>query len=648
MKNILKNQSGNVAIAMLLVVIGAMSGLTMSSLAMRDVIATNSELEDVQSTHLLRSEAGRGQAYLEVAAKRDPEIMGGIRTPVRKVSVSGSHYLKTYTMQSVAKKVYKESEENVVEVGGVMQGSFTGESSTYYQISSLVEGRTGSSDVYYGRKNLSLTRKYGELSLVQDTGPVFMYFTDSDLSPNDTNVYFYGYDVINGPVHSNTDIQIKQAGGGNNNGWPTFLAIVTTSGEVVSTPATYPRDTIFRGGLIEHYDEYDFPENMVEIRSLGDRVGSAWGEDQILMLTLDGYQADGWQGQIIPSRKQLPMYPTYPMGYPYAPGSETTINYFPVADTIWSPYSTSARNGGAYYAECKLWIGGTISGFQTWASTDTMWLVDDLLYQHTSIGDSPLDNDYDMLGLVSEKSIIIKYAYRGQADSVRYHTNMGADSAVDNGIWIYAAMAALGRGTNCHEDGVFTFEYQHPHGSIPAVKFNPANDTPDAGMILFDWIDIHRNYWPQSSSHPWPGWLDFPWYNPIWPELHPYCERGTINIWGGVNQRRRGFVHRNYYDNEYPSGGAWNPPIDYCGNSSSPTIVTNVQLYQNPNVVVTLNTRHYDGAAGTGVGYKKNYNYDTRMYNRKPPCWPYFKRQGERLPLAQGSWFLKKPPRNLI
>ena len=61
MKNILKSQSGNIAIAMLLAVIGAMSGLTMSSLALRNSVAAMSELEDIQSVHFLRTEADRGQ-----------------------------------------------------------------------------------------------------------------------------------------------------------------------------------------------------------------------------------------------------------------------------------------------------------------------------------------------------------------------------------------------------------------------------------------------------------------------------------------------------------------------------------------------------------------------------------------------------------
>ena len=71
MKNILGNAGGNIAIAMLLVITGAMSGITMAGMAFRDTMATMSEMEDIQCVHFLRTEAGRGAAYLAIAAKRE-------------------------------------------------------------------------------------------------------------------------------------------------------------------------------------------------------------------------------------------------------------------------------------------------------------------------------------------------------------------------------------------------------------------------------------------------------------------------------------------------------------------------------------------------------------------------------------------------
>lgn len=652
MKNILKSSSGNIAIAMLLTVIGLMSGLSISSMGLRDTIAAQAELESIQGLHLLRAEATRGQSFLEKAAKTDPALSGGLRTPLRSIEITGSHYAKTYTMQSNISLISQESDATVIDVGGETLTGSTGAGEIEYAVRSLVETKSGIGQVAYFSTNKSMVRKYSEMTIVQDTGPVFMYFTDNELSPNDENVYFYGYDVFQGPVHTNSDIQIKQAGGDPasseyNQGWPKFKSLVTTTGTVISNPAQYPRDLVFQGGLIEEYDHYEYPSSMTELRNNGRPVGPTTpSADRIVIVTVNNTYYEGFIGEIeAPRRAYADVWPNYPFGTDVDP---LYRNNFNVRDTTWVTLPSGSCANRSQYVLSKLWIKGTFSGFQTWGATDTLSMIGDILLSGTVEGHSPVTNRLDMVGLISEESIMVKYGYWDPADTVRYHTNMGMDSEfadpAGGGIWIYAAMAALGRGVgDRYKDGVFTFEYQHPHGSIPAQLIN----VPNVGPTLFDWIDLHRNKWYQTATQPWPPWLDFPWYNPLWPERNPYLERGTINIWGGVNQRRRGYVHRNFYDNEYPSGGIWNPPIDFCGATSAPN-PTQIQLYANPNVFVTLQTRHYTGASGSGVGYKKNYNYDTRMYKKKPPNWPYFKKQGERLPMEQGNWLLKRPPRALL
>ena len=138
MKNILGNAGGNIAIAMLLVITGAMSGITMAGMAFRDTMATMSEMEDIQCVHFLRTEADRGAAYLEIAAKKDPDIIGGIRTPERRIGMSGSDFKKTYIMQSLVNKEKEESDVAVAEVGGHLEASGTGASISYYQVRLLL------------------------------------------------------------------------------------------------------------------------------------------------------------------------------------------------------------------------------------------------------------------------------------------------------------------------------------------------------------------------------------------------------------------------------------------------------------------------------------------------------------------------------
>lgn len=653
MIKILKSDGGNIALAMLLAVIGMMSGLSISSMGLRDTIASQAELESIQGLHLLRAETFRGQSFLETAARIDPGLGGGLRTPMRSVPITGSHFAKTYTMQSQITRKSVESEGLAVEVGGESISASTGAGENEYLVRSLIETKTGVGQVAYFSNNKSQVRKYSELSVFQNTGPIFMYFSDNEASPNDTNVYFYGYDVINGPLHSNTDIQMKKLGGGNNQGWPTFLSTVTTCGEVISDPAQYPRDTVFRGGLIEHYSHYEYPTQMLEVRRNGHIIGpSNYDSNRIVMVKGVSSGYSGRIGTVEAPRRVFA--DVWPNTYPYNPyGVDTPPAYrnnFTVSDTTWAilPGGTSAKYSN--FVNSKLWIEGIFQGFQTWGAADTLYLIGDILLQGTPEGTDPASNTHSMVGLISEKSILIKYGYMNPADSTRVHSNMGPDSEwpdpAGGGIWIYAALAALGDGNgNSHYDGVFTFEYQHPHGSTPAQLLDLPND--EEGPIVIDWIDLHRNRWPQTPSNPWPAWLDLPWYNPLWPERNPYLERGTINIWGGVNQRRRGFVHRNFYDNEWPSGGVWNVPNDFCGATSAPNAFP-VQLWWNPNYSENLQTRHYPGAVGSGTGYKKNYNYDVRMYKKKPPDWPEFKKQGQKMPMEQGNWLLKRPPRALI
>ncbi|MDD2228395.1 MAG: hypothetical protein PHY48_03165 [Candidatus Cloacimonetes bacterium] len=657
MKNILKDQSGNIALAMLLVVIAAMSGLSISSMSLRDTIAAQAELESIQSLHFLRAETLRGQSFLEYAAKINPSLGAGLRTPLRSIAISGSHFAKTYSMQSKISKIISQSEGYQV---GDNTGS-TGASETEYLVQSLIETKTGIGQVAYFSNNKSIVRKYSELQVFQGTGPIFMYFTDNEQDPYGNPVRFDGKDYFDGPVHSNTDIWIRHTSG-NPSGWPLFESLVTTSGTVKVYPAggdDYPEDVVFPGGLIENYQNYEYPTQMADVRVNGNRVGpDSYDPNNIVMIKCIGssYQVS-WGKIQLPRREYADVWPNYPFGTTNPDGTPVLPSYrnlFTVTDTVWTSMEGGTSRGKSNFVNNKLWISGVFEGMQTWGAADTLFILGDIKLQNTAIGASPLTNKYDMVGLISEKSIVLKYGYMNPADSLRIHTNMGADTdflePAGGGVWIYAAMAALGDGRgNPFKDGVFTFEYQHPHGSIPPQRINiptPTGPVP----TLFTWIDLHRNKWPQTTSQRWPAWLDYPWYNPLWPEKNPYLMRGTINIWGGVNQRRRGFVRRNHVDADNPNtAGVWNPPVDKCGGSTSPAIATTIPLYQNPNVSVTLQTRHFPGAASTDqVGYRKNYNYDTRMYKKKPPDWPEFKKQGEKLPMEQGNWLLKKPPRALI
>lgn len=659
MMNIMKSQSGNIALTMLLVVIGMMSGLSISSMSLRDTIAAQAEYESIQGLHILRGEVFRAQAFLETATKENPSLGGGVRTPIREVALSSSHLKKTFSMQShmYRRKTQQEGYNVDGETGG------TGVSSDEYLVRSLVQSKLGVGQVAYFSRNESMVRKYSEMIVIQKTSPVWMYFTDDEEDPLGEAVRFDGKDYFDGPVHSNTDIWIRQTSG-NNQGWPRFDGLVTTSGVIRVYPDggdNFPEDLIFRGGLLENYDEYQFPSTMEKVRANGRPVGPPYYSDKrIVFVEVDGSGYSGYMGTIQdPEPRQWGAWPDYPIS-PYANNVPPAfINRFSVRDTLWTILPGGSCLNSSMFVNSKLWIRGKktdgghmpFASMQTWGAADTLYILGDILLQGTTVPNSPESNRSSMVGLISEKSVLIKYGFYNPADTMRHHTNMGSDALnygdpnAGGGIWIYAAIAALGDGgDNSFEDGVFTFEYQHPHGSIPDVVIN----VPGIGDTLFQWIDLHRYHWPQTTINRWPANIDFPWYNPLWPEREPYLMRGTINIWGGVSQKRRGFVRRNYVNQpDNNPNGLWNIPVDQCGGTTAPNPI-NVQLWANPAFNIVLLNRHYPGTNTAQVGYRKNYRYDNRMYTRQPPDWPEFEKQGERLPMTQGNWLLKRPPRSLV
>ncbi|MCK9333803.1 MAG: hypothetical protein M0Q99_00620 [Candidatus Cloacimonetes bacterium] len=651
MLGILKNQSGNLAIAMLLAVVGMMSGLTMSGVAMRDTRTFHWEYENLQGMHMLRSESNRGLAILA----QHGDLVGSILTPLRSVAVSSTSINRTFTLQSRVTKEKSEQTENVIITGGTQATGSLGAQREHYKVKSLVETRHGAGQAAFYGANKSIVRKYGELTIIQSKFSEFMYFTDMDVSPAGKNVYFYGPDVVTGKVHSNTDINIKKAGGGSNNGWPTFLNLVTTAGHVVSDPSNYPLNEIFLGGLVEEYDGYDFPPQANELRSQATHIGA--GDGNIYLINVEGASWRGLHGIIGPTRRiSKIVYDEYP-----PEGDSLYTNNFTVQDTLWTPLSGGQSANRAFFIKGELWLQGLFSGYQTWGCSGNIYLLDDIALTNTPINANPINNSTDVVGIVSEKSIILKYGYKNPVDSVRIHTNMGADNEypapAGGGIFIYAALCALGEGPDDipstqpnFEDGVFTYEYQHPHPSTPAIFANVEYPDGTIKEEYFDWIDIHRRRYPPTASQPWPSpalgqqSLDLPWYNPLWPERQPYLERGTINIWGALAQRRRGFVHRSGNDGEYPSNdGIWNVELDMCGYPISRNPLPD-PVFGNQLGLISMN---YPGTSGGGTGYKKNYNYDNRLLTVTPLLYPEVRLKGGKNPMQDGNWTLKKPPRTL-
>lgn len=436
------------------------------------------------------------------------------------------------------------------------------------------------------------------------------FVTDKEVSWNLTPVYFHGGDVIYGAIRSNSSIWIKRTGGGTNNGWPIFYGPVVTSGSIL-TEEPYSEAMVFRGGLVTNAPTIEMPSIHPDLDD-GVVIGPTdYDPLRITYVTVNNRTYQVWLGQLsAPRTETAQVYSNYPIG-----GTYIGTNTYTVRDTTWSYYGSGTINSDKLRVNGKLWIKGTFGGDQTWICPDTISIVGDILLYGTVPGIAPdlvpNTNTSDFVKLISGKQIFLKYGYTDPQTGTRIHPLCRADS---NPIKIYASLYTLNyEEGDPRADGCLSFEYQHPHPSFPTYEYQGS---------YYNNIDLHRYIYPQTTTNDWPGYVDYPWYNPLWPESTPYLERGTFQIWGSLMQRRRGFVHRSYFDMEYNLGGNWNTALDFCGGPSNYT-------YSIPDLQASFMPINYPGTTGGGIGYKKDYRGDKRQ-GINPELFSFGIRLGER------------------
>ncbi|MEA2095809.1 MAG: FlgD immunoglobulin-like domain containing protein [Candidatus Cloacimonadota bacterium] len=489
----------------------------------------------------------------------------------------------------------------------------------------------------------------------------YMYFTDSEKSENEDGgfssalITFTGNDELDGPVHSNDDIWIFNSGG-----WPTFHDMVTTAGRIMdyatATPAIYtaPMEDIFPGGYAEEVSPIDFNPTADLIRQNGILLGN--DDTDIVYVKLADGAFESMFGEIVQTGiDTFKVYSWFPHnaeeanivvnngGNWFEESDHIYTNTITHYDTIWSVGpSFSVTYNSIWVGDAELWIEGEVYGAQTWASADTIFIVGDITYANTVPGESPDDpenpNITDYFGLLSEKKILIKYKHKDPFNNMELRDDNCED------IMLYGIYAAIGEGDEnthgemaCHYDGIFTFEYQHPHGSTPNFT---ALSPYTLQETLYTYVDLHKYIFPQDSlvlpeitvfnlhggtpvingtcgfpyespayidSYPnnipneyvYPYGTDYPWYNPVWPESSDdiVFERGNITLYGSIAQRRRGFIRRSGSD-----------PYNHPEGNSSPS-------------PWEMDEYHFDGFH-PNTGYDKDYHYDSRLCYIQPPDFP--------------------------
>lgn len=655
MKNKMKsffNDNGFIAMAFAIVLVSLMSVIAIARIGVTDTRGLVTSYHALQELHIIRSETVRSlkatenmMAFTSGATSALPGIidMGGT---VRELD--SGFGVSTFRVRTI---IEKESD--------ISSGLF--DISNNYGINSLVTAYVGK--MINKNKTKSRVSFYGKKIIKRNSFAGYHYFTDqessinSDMAGGDDPVKFWGADEIWGKVRSNTDIYIQKGGGGSNNGWPIFHDHVYTSGEIISVSGGYPLEDVFRGGLTENLPQIEFPENANEART-GNHLEI--GPNEILFVTVEGSSYSAWLGTKFSGMADT-VWVHSVVGNPTPEAarlnnlSQITLDtlgfqILTKVDTVWNRYPGGRVNNNSVFVTGELWIKGTFAGRQTWASQDTMYLAGDILLAGTDKGEVPDGgegpmNSRDMVGLISEKSIVIQYGYRDPEDSVRVKNNIGrlegfANDTGDGGIYIYAALCALGKGNTSMEDGVFSFQYQHPHKGLFALK----RATPDGQVSiaelqhaeLFSHRLLHDGWGPLHfwfKNQPWPSAFCYPSYGPLWPEPNhqTHRERGTVNLFGSVAQRRRGYIHRSGGDpNNHPSNGEWNLNEYHYGS--------------NDNGV------NAPGTDGSGVGYRKEYRYDNRFRVNPPPKFPEVKLVGGVTQFDAASWYLisgKDAPRML-
>ncbi len=635
---IIKNLSDNgfIALAFGVLVVSLFSVIAIAHIGVADTQDLAYNYQVAEQLHLLRSETSRGIRVTEDQIDDSGGLVGITSIDLGSQSYSINSGIGSFSFR-VKSKVYQEQNDEA--------SPFV--DSNIINISSYGKSYTG---IGANAKDSPISF-FSKKVIKNNTFAGFHYFTDNEASINidlgdPDKVKFWGPDEIHGIVRSNTDIYIQQGGGGSNNGWPTFYDHVYTSGEIkpFGGSGSIPYDDVFLDGYTENLPKVKFPENANEART-GRQIPIDEGD--FVLATVEGSNYDLWYGD------RLTLAPdsvvVYDIGDAFADDPDTIeredslgVQYVTRIDTMWYSYGNGSVQNNSIFFKGELWLQGTFAGRQTWASQDTMYLAGDILLANTAKGQHPDGynpetdtftgpvNRIDYVGLISEKSILIQYGYREPEDSLRLKNNCARYEDIDGdegegGIYIYAAMAALGKGEVSMQDGVFSFQYQHPHPGLIARQNGQIVELTN--FQLYNIAPYNNGWGPLHFffvNDGWPPAYCYPFYGPLWPEsrAETFMERGYINLYGSVAQRRRGFVHRSGND-AINNTGAWD--------------IMNYEYGIGPRVLGLPNA---PSATGSGVGYKKNYNYDYRFKNSPPPKFPQVHLEGGTTAFDPESWYI--------
>jgi hypothetical protein len=714
--NIFDNEKGyaiNIALAMVLVAVTISSLVSLVHLVNEDKNSVIWLQDRMQQELLLRSENRRVHYALENNLPHPP---------VRSVLIAGRDRVATHRISHS-----RRTEDRVTSMG--------------FLASQVVVIRTRCT-TRYSRSNLTGTRSpvisQTESLSLRSSLALYQYFTDNEISditddPDGpgSRVRFYGGDRLDGRVHSNSNIWIRNAPGSPNvnpqaPGWPLFKAPVTTAGKIrimVSNDSCRPwgsgdpMEDIFQGGFEEDVPPIIYDPDAREIKRNG---VSPFGETSagldLVVATID-HGAVSLEIATFHTRVDtITVFTQFPCRIePNLPfGRSRWTNNVTFTDTLWLAGPVLNLNNRSAWIPSTIWVKGDVAGSMTIGSAGDAFIIGHISYAGTNLGTRPDGYDLngnpvpgintrDYFGLVSESSIYIKYKYKNRAgETIAYPMSVGPSG----NVYLYGAFSAQGvRDPALGEfdykaEGVFSFEYQHPHGSpTPYVGRHPfwhdsQDDRPCADgcegfgtPFLWKNIDMRRFQFPPSLVGPgpqdwrrWPGghyqpntgrgWAEepnqspalgywgsycYPGYNPVGPERHA----GATPLFPGgghdsVSMGRFGDGVR-FTDITYLRGNLWvfgsiaQRRRGFIRRSGSGGNDNPDQGAWNPDRYVFGSTRPSVADQNFATGYEKRYYYDERFVYVQPPDFPEVYQgslAGQMSAFHQSAWNFRVPPRS--
>ena len=273
----------------------------------------------------------------------------------------------------------------------------------------------------------------------------YLYLTQIEETVYDEVIWFWGpgRDTLTGRVHSNDWIGMR--------GRPVFLGPISTCKPDFIHGEGYNPD--FRVEPEFNVPPIEFPEYAQNIRANARPFIDDQNGRLMTRIGADGEAIHIWQ---------------YLMGQPFDP--DNVISYRTIATPAW----------GSIFVNGQMELYGTVAGRCTFGSAENMWLIDNIKCASTNDVNGVGDNGtYDVIGLISEKNIIIKDNYQNGRDN----------SSSGNSIIINAAVVALNQ----------SFTFEHQNDDWDAYQ----GPTPDERGTIYLWGSVaqQRRGYVHRSNH---------------------------------------------------------------------------------------------------------------------------------------------------